>query len=152
MTKHNGTYYLQYAAPGTEYQLYGDGCYTSKYPQGPWTYQPNSPISYKPTGFIGGAGHSCTYQDKDGNYWHTSSMVIADKHPFERRLGTFAAGFDKDGLLHTNTVLGDYPQFLPGKHKNQVDDNFTGWMLSSVQEESRGVIISGRSPDCGRVR
>jgi hypothetical protein len=136
MTKHNGIYYLQYAGPGTEWQLYGDGCYTSKYPRGPWTYAPNSPISYKPTGFIGGAGHGCTFQDRDGNYWRTITMTIADKHPFERRLGTFPAGFDKDGLLHTNTVFGDYPQYLPGKHKGQVQDNFVGWMLLSYKKNA----------------
>ena len=28
MTKHNGTYYLQYACPGTQYNTYADGVYT----------------------------------------------------------------------------------------------------------------------------
>ena len=27
MTKHNGKYYLQYAAPGTQFNVYGDGVY-----------------------------------------------------------------------------------------------------------------------------
>jgi hypothetical protein len=30
MTKHGGTYYLQYSAPGTEVQTYADGVYTDK--------------------------------------------------------------------------------------------------------------------------
>ena len=58
MTKHNGVYYLQYAAPGTEYKTYADGVYTAPSPRGPFTYAPSSPFSHKPTGFIGGAGHS----------------------------------------------------------------------------------------------
>ncbi len=35
MTKHDGTYYLQYAGPGTEYNVYGDGVYESDSPLGP---------------------------------------------------------------------------------------------------------------------
>ena len=35
MTKHNGTYYLQYAAPGTDWITYGVGVYTSDKPLGP---------------------------------------------------------------------------------------------------------------------
>jgi len=37
MNKVNGTYYLQYSAPGTEYKSYADGYYTSKSPLGPFT-------------------------------------------------------------------------------------------------------------------
>jgi xylan 1,4-beta-xylosidase len=33
MTKHAGTYYLQYAAPGTEFRGYADGVYTSASPR-----------------------------------------------------------------------------------------------------------------------
>jgi hypothetical protein len=29
VTKHDGKYYLQYAAPGTEYNIYADGVYVS---------------------------------------------------------------------------------------------------------------------------
>ena len=39
MTFHNGWYYLQYAAPGTQYDSYGDGYFTSKHPLGPYTFQ-----------------------------------------------------------------------------------------------------------------
>ena len=36
MTKLNGKYYLQYAAPGTEYKSYCDGVYVSDKPLGPF--------------------------------------------------------------------------------------------------------------------
>ncbi len=52
MTKHNGTYYLQYACPGTQYNTYADGVYTSKSPLGPFTLQASNPFSSKPGGFI----------------------------------------------------------------------------------------------------
>src|ERR1019366_6002516 len=48
MNKHDGTYYLQFAAPGTQFKTYGDGVLTSKDPMGPFTYAPYSPFSFKP--------------------------------------------------------------------------------------------------------
>jgi beta-xylosidase len=39
MTKHDGKYYLQYAAPGTEFKVYADGVYTSDHPLGQFVYQ-----------------------------------------------------------------------------------------------------------------
>jgi hypothetical protein len=45
-------------------------------------------------------------------------MVISVKHQFERRLGLFPAGFDADGVLHMNTLFGDYPQVVPKERKD----------------------------------
>ena len=55
MTKHNGKYYFQYGAPGTEFKVYADGVYVSDKPMGPFTYQKHNPMSYKPGGFVQGA-------------------------------------------------------------------------------------------------
>src|SRR4051794_14258700 len=60
MTKHDNKYYLQYAAPGTEFNVYGDGAYVSDSPLGPFKYMPNNPFCYKPGGFMNGAGHGST--------------------------------------------------------------------------------------------
>lgn len=60
MTKHKGKYYLQYAAPGTQWNVYADGVYVGDNPLGPFTYAPYNPISYKPGGFLNGAGHGST--------------------------------------------------------------------------------------------
>ena len=51
MTKYNGKYYLQYACPGTEYNIYADGVYLSDFPLGPFVLAGNNPFSYKPGGF-----------------------------------------------------------------------------------------------------
>ena len=51
-TKHNGKYYFQYGAPGTEFKVYADGVYVSDSPLGPFTYQQHNPMSYKPGGFL----------------------------------------------------------------------------------------------------
>jgi xylan 1,4-beta-xylosidase len=131
MTKHDGIYYLQYAAPGTIWNSYADGVYTSRSPTSGFTYAPYSPFSYKPGGFIGGAGHSSTFQDRSGNYWRVTTMIISVAHKFERRLGIFPAGFDSSGVLRMNSWLGDYPQLLPGKAAAPLDHNGSGWMLLS---------------------
>lgn len=127
MNKHNGLYYLQYGAPGTEFSGYGDGVYVSKQPLGPFTYQSHNPFSYKPGGFARGAGHGATYQDTYGNWWHVSTIVIGTKNNFERRIGIWPAGFDKDDVLFCNTAYGDYPHYLPAAATTK--SLFTGWML-----------------------
>lgn len=130
MTKHNGKYYLQYAAPGTEFSGYGNGVYVSEKPLGPFEYQQHNPFSYKPGGFAKGAGHGATYQDTKGNYWHIATMVISVKNNFERRLGIWPAGFDKDDVMYCNTAYGDYPTYLPAENKGHMGMNsFAGWML-----------------------
>ncbi|GGB80391.1 endo-1,4-beta-xylanase [Flavobacterium suaedae] len=130
VTKYNGKYYLQYAAPGTEFSGYGDGVYVSNKPLGPFEYQPHNPFSYKPDGFARGAGHGGTYQDANNQYWHVSTIGICTKNNFERRLGIWPAGFDEDDVLYSNTAYGDYPTYLPSEKKAHTDLNsFTGWML-----------------------
>jgi hypothetical protein len=113
MTKHAGKYYLQYAAPGTEFSGYADGVYVGAGPLGPFTYQEHNPFSYKPGGFARGAGHGGTFQDPSGNWWHTATIAIGVKNNFERRIGIWPAGFDEDGVLYCDTAYGDYPHYLP---------------------------------------
>src|SRR5688572_2132137 len=140
MTKHNGKYYLQYAAPGTEFSGYADGVYVADKPLGPFTYQPHNPFSYKPGGFARGAGHGATFRDKLGNLWHVATIAICVKNNFERRLGIFPAAFDKDGVLFCNTAYGDYPTYLPrGANADHATGNFTGWMLLNY---NKPVVVS----------
>ncbi|MDO4622026.1 MAG: family 43 glycosylhydrolase [Eubacteriales bacterium] len=107
--KHKGTYYLQYACPGAEFNVYADGVYTASSPLGPFTLAKNNPFSYHPGGFMPGAGHGSTMWDAYGNFWHTSTMRISVNHQFERRVGLWPAGFDADGELFCNTNYGDWP-------------------------------------------
>lgn len=113
MTKHDDLYYLQYSAPGTRLNTYADGYYVAKSPLGPFEYAPSSPFSLKPGGFITGAGHGSTFQDRHGNWWHAASMRISVNDIFERRLGIFPAGFDADGTLFTCQEFADYPTRIP---------------------------------------
>ena len=109
MTKHEGKYYLQYAFPETQSNVYGDGVLVSERPLGPFRFQKNNPFSYKPGGFMNGAGHGSTIADRNGNYWHTASMSISVNNDMERRLGLWMAGFDKDGELWCDQRYGDWP-------------------------------------------
>jgi len=134
MTKYKGKYYLQYATPGTEFKSYSDGVYVSDKPLGPFKLAADNPCSSKPEGFIAGAGHSSTFQDKYGNYWRISTMSISVKNGAERRLGLFPIFFDKDGLLFTHTYLGDFPFIIPRKKIESADELFPAWMLLSFQK------------------
>ena len=147
MTKQNGVYYLQYAAPGTEWNVYGDGVYTSSAPLGPYRYAAHNPFSFKPGGFITGAGHGSTFPDVHGNLWHIATMRISVKHQFERRIGLFPAGFDAEGLLFCNTNFGDYPIQLPTGRWDPWQDPFPGWMLLSYKKPvTASTALSGHEP------
>lgn len=113
MNKWNGKYYLQYASPATEVSTYGDGVYVGDGPLGPFTYQAHNPYSFKPGGFITGAGHGSTIEDKFGNLWHAATMRISVNANFERRIGLFPAGLDADGILFCNQCFADYPLEIP---------------------------------------
>jgi hypothetical protein len=135
MTKHDGKYYLQYGAPGTEFSGYADGLIVGTGPLGPFETQ-SDPLSIKLGGFVRGAGHGATFQDNYKNYWHISTTVLSVKNTFERRLGIWPAGFDKDGKMFCNTTFGDYPHYIPGTGfngssygTNGKSAYFTGWML-----------------------
>ena len=132
MTAHDGRYYLQYAAPGTEWKSYADGVYVTDTPTGPFRYMDNSPVSAKPTGFTGGAGHGCLFQVGE-QWWKAATNSISVRHMFERRLSFYPSGFDSDGVLYTDTYLGDYPQFLPGSEEAAAGRT-PGWMLLSYRK------------------
>lgn len=142
MTEHEGKYYLQYAAPGTEWKSYADGVYVGSTPMGPFRYMENSPVSYKPSGFIGGAGHGCMFSAGE-QWWKAATNSISVRHMFERRLSFYPSGFDADGYLYTDTYLGDYPLFLPGT-KEAVANVRPDWMLLSYRKP---VTVSSSLPE-----
>ena len=134
MTKYKGKYYLQYGAPGTEFSGYADGLLVGDHPLGPFT--PSSdPLSMKLGGYVRGAGHGATFEDNDGQFWHLSTTVVSVKNTFERRLGMWPTGFDKDDVMWCNTSFGDYPHYVPKSVNRSLQNQyapspyFTGWML-----------------------
>jgi hypothetical protein len=143
MTKHNGKYYLQNSTPGTEFNIYSDSISMGESPLGPFEFQKDNPFSLKPGGFITGAGHSCTFEDRYGNLFHISTMRISHHFVYERRIGMFPAGFYDDGTMFCRTRFGDYPHFIPERKLHWSDDTFCGWMLQSYRSK---IMASSEDP------
>ena len=143
MNKYNGKYYLQYAAPGTEYNTYSDGVYVSDRPLGPFTLADNNPFSYKPGGFLPGAGHGSTMRDMKGQWWHTATMRISMNHNFERRVGIWPAGFDDGGEMYCNQRYGDWPMAAEGDPWRD-----PAWMLLSAGKgAAASSFVEGHGPE-----
>lgn len=135
MTKHNGKYYFQYGAPGTEFSGYADGVVVGSKPlfDGIETKPQSDPLSFKAGGFSRGAGHGATFQDPNQNYWHVSTSIICVKNTWERRIGIWPTGFDNDDVMWCNTAFGDYPLYLPSERKKNGPAG-PGWMLINYKK------------------
>lgn len=132
LTKYNGKYYMQYAAPGTQFNVYGDGVYIADHPLGPYSYQAHNPISYKPGGYMNGAGHGSTVLGPGEKYWHFATMDYSVNVTWERRLSMYPTFFDAEDIMYVDTYFGDYPRYgpsVPTRH-----GQFRGWMLLSYKK------------------
>lgn len=136
MNRHGEHYYLQYAAPGTEFNVYGTGVVVGDAPLGPFRYAPYNPIGEKPGGFVTGVGHGSTFEDVHGNVWNTGSSWIGSNWTFERRIGLYPAGFHADGQMWIDTRFGDFPHRMPDHAMQEGEDTFTGWMLLSYRKQA----------------
>ena len=143
VTKHGGKYYLQYGAPGTEFNAYANGTYVSDKPLGSFKYADYNPIAYKPGGFVHGAGHGSTFHDEYGNWWNTGTPWIGYNWTFERRINMFPAKFEDDGQFHATSRFQDFPQYMPKKKVDDLDSLFTGWMLLSYRKPATASSILG---------
>lgn len=138
VTKYKNKYYLQYGAPGTEFSGYADGVAVAGGPLGFYTEQ-SDPLSMKLGGFARGAGHGATFKDNNDQYWHVSTIMLSVKNNFERRIGIWPAGFDKDDVMWSSTAFGDSPHYLPAVREKEntpreMNPAFTGWMLLNYQK------------------
>lgn len=137
MIKHNGKYYLQYAAIGLEFISYSHGIYVSDSPMGPFTYSEHNPLTFKTSGFQVGAGHGSTFRDKKGNWW-TICMIPAQYGEGGRgsELAIYPTAIDAQGVMYSNTAFGDYPQYYPDERKVGGADNYVDWKLLSVNKRA----------------
>ncbi len=137
VTKHQGKYYLQYAAIGLEFISYSHGVYVSDSPTGPFVYSEHNPLTFKTSGFQVGAGHGSTFHDKKGNLW-TICMIPAHYGESGRgsELAIFPTAVDADGVMYSDTGYGDYPQFYPADRKVGGADNYAGWRLLSYKKRT----------------
>ncbi len=146
MTKIGGRYYLQYAAPGTEFNVYANGTYVSEKPLGPFTYAPWNPIAYKPGGFVQGAGHGSTFEDNYGNWWNTGTPWIGYNWTFERRIDMLPGRVFPDGQMSFSSRFADFPHWVPDRKITDPEELFTGWMLLSYKKPATASSTLGDFP------
>lgn len=132
MLKHNGAYYLQYSASGTQWITYATGVYTSKSPLGPFEYAPVNPILRQTEGIVTGPAHGCAVEGPDGQWWQFYTIVLRNP-PGGRRLGMDPLGFDKDGNMFVRGP-STTPQWAPGVVADAVRDGDSGSVPLSVNK------------------
>ena len=113
---------------------------------GPYTLAETAPFSYKPGGFMNGAGHGSTMEDLNGNIWHTATMRISRNHNFERRVGIWPCGLDTDGELFCNQRYGDWPIAVLGEAQDPWA-NPKWYLLSYGKKVSASSFEEGKAPD-----
>lgn len=131
MNKYQGKYFFQCAEQINDQYKYGDVVYVSDNPLGPFTFAANNPFSYRPDGFVSGAGNGSTFTDKYGNWWHVASLLVSAANVTQTALGLFPAGFDKEGNLYTKTDFSDYPVIVPNHKNSNLNKLNPEWALLS---------------------
>lgn len=148
MNKIGGKYYLTYAAPGTQFSTYADGCFTAESPMGPFRYCENSPVIWKNSGFLRGCGHGCLFADRRGRLWKMDTVTISVNHMFERRLGLYPAKIGADGNLYVNTEYGDRPVWLPEEAEDPFGAPGPDWYVLSENAAARASsALPGHGPE-----
>lgn len=109
MFKHNGEYYLQYCAGGTQYRSYCVGIYRGKTPLGPFTAQEN-PAAQKNHGRVCGTGHGCWCKGPEGKVFQFYTALVRHIHIYERRIGMDEVLFDAEG--NASVLITDTPRSL----------------------------------------
>ena len=143
MTKQGGRYYLQYGAPGSEFNAYANGTYVSESPLGPFTYAPWNPVAYRPGGFAQGAGHGSTFQDRHGNWWNSGTSWIGYNWGMERRIVMYPTRFWPDGQMAASSRFGDFPHYATTAKVEDPESLFTGWMLLSYRKPAAASTTMG---------
>jgi hypothetical protein len=146
MTKHDGTYHLQYSAPGTDWITYAVGVYTSASPLGPFTYYDGSPVLLHRGGMINGVGHNSIVDGPDGTLWTFYNILYNnwDREELTRRIGMDPVGFDAAG----NMVIdgpSETPQWAPGVNARPWVGNASGSVAVSSDKA-----LSASSARAGR--
>lgn len=138
MTKHDGTYYLQYSAPGTDWITYAVGVYTSDDPLGPFTYYDGNPVLLHRRGMINGVGHNSIVEGPGGRLWAFYNILYSNwnREELTRRIGMDPVGFDEAG----NMVIegpSETPQWAPGARPEHWRGNASGSIQLSEDKSYR---------------
>jgi xylan 1,4-beta-xylosidase len=147
LQKHNGIYYLQYSASGTQWKTYAEGYYTSKSPMGPFTYAPKNPLLRKIDGLVTGTAHGSIVEGPDGNLWQFYTIVLSNP-PGGRRIGMDRISFDKDGNM--SVVVTETPQPAPVTTGNATKDNSESFPVTINKVRAMNALSKFSSEQPGR--
>lgn len=146
MYKKNGTYYLTYAAPGTEWRTYAMGAYKGSSPLGHFEYMKTSPFLHQKYGLVKGPGHGCLVDGPGGTTWAFFTCLVCYCHEFERRIGMDPIGFDENGDIIIKEAT-ETPQWAPGVTERPEISNGAGLLpLTSHRKASASSSAPGRDP------
>ena len=132
MIKYNDKYYVYYSGPSTECAAYGEGCYVSDSPFGPYQWCDSSPFAYKSTGFTVGAGHGHdVVEQTSGRIWKFGSVCVPNYYHWERRMNLYPVDFNEYDQPVTDMSVSDYPMYVPTSAKSTFETQGPGWNLVS---------------------
>ncbi|MBO5069759.1 MAG: family 43 glycosylhydrolase [Roseburia sp.] len=133
--KHEGRYYLIYAAPNTTNGSYCMAVYYSdESPLSGFVCQKKNPLTFHREGIVRGAGHGCVEHGPNGTLWAFYTIATGNTHKYERRIGMDLVTVDENGELYCPYGVTDTPQYIPGYRNNpETEGNspglypLTGW-------------------------
>ncbi len=131
LEKHEGTYYLEYSASGTQWKTYAEGYYTAPSPLGPFTYAPNNPLLRKTDGLVTGTAHGSIVEGPDQHLWQFYTIVLSNP-PGGRRVGMDPVAFDEAG--HMSVCISDTPRWAPGVVADPARDGDSGSIPVSINK------------------
>lgn len=112
MVRIDGKYHLVYSAGGTQFPGYAMGEYIGDSPLGPFAPGKAEPFFRSPDGVVTGTGHGSVVRDERGEWWVAYSVLVGNRHKYERRIGMDRIDVDYWGNLHAARAT-DVPQWLP---------------------------------------
>lgn len=152
LLKHDGKYYLIYAAPDTCDPSYCLAVYVSdESPLTGFRCQKRNPLTTSRHGIVSGAGHGCVVQGPENTLWVFYTIAAPYYHRYERRIGMDLVAVDENGELYCPHGITDTPQFIPGFLSNPISNgnspgfvSLTGWgrPVASSQKEGRDAIYA----------
>ena len=144
MVKHNGKYYLQYAAIGLEFLSYSHGVYVSDSPMGPFQYSQHNPLTFKPPGSLPAPGMAApsTTKGKPVDHLHDPILLRAEG---SGELALYPTAVDARGSC-TRTRLSATTPVYPGSRKTRLTTIFRLDALSNRKYVETSSTLEGFEP------
>ena len=131
LLKHNGRYYMIYAAPDTRSANYCMAVYYSDTsPLDNFVCQKRNPLTINRYGIVTGTGHGCVEHGPDGSLWAFYTIATPCTHHYERRIGMDLVNVDENRELYCPFGVTDTPQYIPSYIKDPVKNGNSPRLLS----------------------